>query len=191
MNRPVVRVARFALAGTAAVCMACSAAVSPTQRTESTYVPGGGAGGGAALLSVNADNGSIGAVIGAPLQAIWRILPTAFDSAGVPLTLIDPKKHLMANEGFKVRQKLGTERLSTYFECGTTQVGPNADSYELYVTVYANLERLKSDTTRTSMTVAITAAAKPLQFAQDYSRCTSKTSLERKMLDVVARAVQR
>jgi hypothetical protein len=39
------------------------------------------------------------------------------------------------------------------------------------------------------MTVAISGAAKPLQFSQDYSRCTSKTMLERKMIDVVANAV--
>jgi len=191
MNRPVVRVARCFFISSVAAIAACSTAVSPTQRTESTYVPGGGAGGGAALLAVNADNGSIGAVIGAPLQAVWRVLPTAFDSVGAPLTLIDPKKHVMANEGFKIRQKMGTERLSTYFECGTTQVGPNADSYELYVTIYANLEPLKSDTARTRMTVTVTASAKPLQFAQDYSRCTSKTALERKMLDVVATAVRK
>jgi hypothetical protein len=179
------------LAGALGVLTACSAAVSPTARTESTYVPGGGAGGGAALLAVNGDDGSISAVMGAPMQAVWRILPTAFDSVGAPLTLIDPKKHVMANEGFKIRQKMGTERLSTYFECGTTQVGPNADSYELYMTIYANLAPLKGDTTRTRMTVSVTASAKPLQFAQDYSRCTSKTSLERKMLDVVATALQR
>ena len=119
------------------------------------------------------------------------MLPTAFDSAGVALTLIDPKKHLMSNEGFKVRQKLKNERLSSYFECGTTQVGPNADSYELYITVNSFLEPLKGDTTRTRMTVAVTAAAKPLQFSQDYSRCTSKTILERKMLDVVADALKK
>jgi ABC-type dipeptide/oligopeptide/nickel transport system permease subunit len=33
---------------------------------------------------------------------VWRLLPTTFDSAGVSLTLVDPKEHLMANEGFKI-----------------------------------------------------------------------------------------
>jgi hypothetical protein len=41
------------------------------------------------------------------------------------------------------------------------------------------------------MTVAVSGAAKPLQFSQDYSRCTSKTMLERKMLDVVASLVRK
>ena len=39
--------------------------------------------------------------------------------------------------------------------------------------------------------MAVTASAKPLQFWQVYSRCTSKTILERKMLDVVASALKK
>ena len=186
MNRSAVQFGRAATVAIAIALGACSGAVTPTQRTESTYIPGGGAGGASALLSVTGENGTISAVMGGPLQSVWRALPLAFDSTGLPLSLIDPKKHVMANEGFKIRQKLGKERLSEYFECGTTQVGPNADSYELYVTVHAYLEPIKEDSSRTRMTVAVSAAAKPLQFAQDYSRCTSKTMLERRMLDVVA-----
>lgn len=185
MNRSLARLSRIVATTSVLALAACSSATTSTQRTETTYIPGAG------VLSVTSENGTIAVVMGAPLQQVWRILPTAFDSAGITLTLIDPKKHLMANEGFKIRQKLKNERLSTYFECGTTQVGPNADSYELYITVNSFLEPLKGDTTRTRMTVALTAAAKPLQFSQDYSRCTSKTILERKMLDVVADALRK
>lgn len=185
MNRTLVQHSRIVAATALVAITGCASATTATQRTESTYIPGAG------VLSVTGENGTISVVMGAPLQTVWRFLPTAFDSAGIQLTLIDPKKHLMANEGFKIRQKLKNERLSTYFECGTTQVGPNADSYELYITVNSFLEAVKGDTTRTRMTVAVTAAAKPLQFSQDYSRCTSKTMLERKMLDVVADALKK
>ena len=183
MIRLSAQLVRPTLAALTASTLACASANTPTQRVESTYIPG------ASVMSVSGENGTIAVTIGAPLQAVWRVLPTAFDSVGVSLTLVDPKTHLMANEGFKIRQKLRNERLSTYFECGTTQVGPNADSYELFITVRSYLEPLKTDSTRTRMTVAITGNAKPLQFSQDYSRCTSKTTLERKMLDVIANAV--
>jgi hypothetical protein len=185
MNRSLVQPGRSLMVAVSAGLIACSAAVTPTQRVESTYIPGA-----RGVMSVSGENGTISAVIGAPYLTVWRVLPLAFDSAAVQLSLIDPKKHVMANEGFKIRQKLGKERLSTLFECGTTQVGPNADSYELFITVHSYLEPVKGDSTRTRMTVAVTAAGKPLQFAQDYSRCTSKTMLERKMLDVVATLVR-
>ena len=185
MNRSVVQLRPTLILVVTAGLAACSAAVTPTQRVESTYIPG------ASVMSVSGENGTVTATIGAPMQSVWTVLPLAFDSNGVQLSLIDPKKRLMANEGFKIRQKLGKERLSTFFECGNTQVGPNADSYELYVTVHSHLEPLKGDSSRTRMTVAVTAAAKPLQFSQDYSRCTSKTMLERRMLDLVATLVKR
>src|ERR1044071_1143502 len=109
MNRVLFQLGRLAPVGAAVSIGACSAAVTPTQRVESTYIPG------ASVMNVSGENGTISVVIGAPLQTVWRILPTAFDSAGVSLTLVDPKQHLMANEGFKVRQKLKNERLRNYF----------------------------------------------------------------------------
>ena len=185
MKRSFAQAGRIPFALLSAVLGACAGAVTPTPRVETTYIPG------ASVMSVSGENGTISATIGAPLQSVWRVLPLAFDSTGLQLSLIDPKKHVMANEGFKIRQKLGKERLSEFFECGTTQVGPNADSYELYVTVHAYLEPIKGDSLRTRMTVAVTGAGKPMQFSQDYSRCTSKTMLERKMLDVVATALKK
>ena len=185
MNRQFAQLGRIAVTGLVAATLACASANTPTQRVESTYIPG------ASVMSVSGENGTIAVTIGAPMQAVWRMLPTAFDSVGVSLTLVDPKTHLMANEGFKIRQKLRNERLSSYFECGTTQVGPNADSYELFITVRSYLEPIKTDSSKTRMTVSVSAAAKPLQFSQDYSRCTSKTTLERKMLDVIANAVKK
>jgi hypothetical protein len=147
-------------------------------------LPGGG------VQSVSGETRSMAVALCGCLQVAWRVLPVAIDSVGVQSSLLDPKQYVMANEGSRIRQKLGKERLSTYFECGTTQVGPNADSYEVYMSVYTNLTPVKGDSSRTQMTVTVTAAAKPLQFAQDYSRCTSKTTLERKMLDVMAGALK-
>lgn len=164
----------------ALAAMGCSSAVTPTQRIETTYIPGA-----AGAMSISAENGSVSAVLPAPRAAVWQLLPLAFDSVGIQLSIIDPKKYVIGNEGFKIRAKLGQERLSSYFECGTTQVGPNADSYEVYMTVLADVQPVRQDTTRTRVTVNITAAAKPLMYSQDYSRCTSKTMLERRILDAL------
>ena len=179
-----VQVGRSLVCLLAAGVVGCSSAVTPTQRIESTYIPGA-----SGAFNVSGENGSVSATIGAPMQAVWRMLPIAFDSARVPLSLIDPKTHVMGNEGFKIRQKLGNERLSTFFECGTTQIGPNADSYEVYMTVLANLEPVRGDSARTRVTVTVTGAARPLQFSQAYSRCTSKTALERRLLDALSTIV--
>jgi hypothetical protein len=162
--------------------MACASGGTPTSRTETTYIPGA-----SGALTIRTDDGAVSALIDAPMDRLWVMLPSAYDSLGIPISLIDPKKRTMGHEGFKVHAKLGKERLSTYFECGTTQVGPNADSYELYLTVLSTAEAVS---TRTRVTTTISAAAKPLQFSQAYSRCSTKGVLEKRLMDAIAKSVK-
>lgn len=159
---------------------ASSSTSSSTSRPETVYA-------GGAALRINPDNGATTKVLDSPLDRVWLRLPAAYDSVGVPLTLMDPRRHVMGNEGFKVRQTLAKRRLSGYFECGSTQVGPNADSYEVYLTVLTTLEA--DGPQRTKMTTAVTALAKPMQFAQEYSRCSSKSALESRISDIVTAAI--
>jgi hypothetical protein len=170
----------------AAACASSSSNTgSPTQRDMAVYIPGASLG----AFTITSDDGSIVANIGAARDEVWRRIPSAFDSLGIPISLIDPKSHVVGNEGVKLRAKLGNQRLSTYIECGTTQVGPNADSYEVYFTIMARLDSTGPATTR--MTTSITAAAKPLAYSQAYSRCTSKVALEKRLLDIVAASVRK
>lgn len=113
---------------------------------------------------------------------IWRVLPAAFDSIGVPVTQIDPVQRVMGNPGFKIRQRIGTVALSRYVDCGTTQIGPNADSYDVYLTV---LVQVRPSGTGSVITTNFESAARPITFAQDYSRCTSRGSLEAKLLAAI------
>lgn len=185
MNRSLFRVAPFIAMSLVISAAACSSGGTPAQRVETAYIPGSSG------LTIVTDNGSVAATLGAPVDAVWRLMPVAFDSVGIQLSIIDPRKHVIGNEGFRLRGKLGKERLSTYFECGSTQGGANADSYELHVSVLADLKPLRADSTRTSMTVTVSASAKPLQFGQDFSRCSTKAALERRLVDVVSAALKR
>ena len=171
----------LALLAAAGACASSSSTAGPPSRTQTVYA-------GNTMLTINPDNGAATRVIEAPLEKLWRILPTAYDSVAIPLSLIDPKKHQIGNEGFKVRQTLGKKRLSTFFECGSTQGGPNADSYEIYLTVLTNLEA--DGPSRTKVTTTINAAAKPMQFAQDYSRCSSKSVIETRISEILAAAAK-
>jgi hypothetical protein len=180
MNRTLFAPIRaLALLAAAGACASSSSSAGAPSRTQTVYA-------GNTMLTINPDNGAATRVIEAPLEKLWRVLPTAYDSVAIPLSIIDPKKHQIGNEGFKVRQALGRKRLSTFFECGSTQGGANADSYELYLTVLTNLEA--DGPSRTKVTTTITAAAKPMQFAQDYSRCSSKSVIETRITEILAAA---
>ena len=124
-----------------------------------------------------------------PIGKAWHAMPAAFDALSIPITTVDTARHTMSNDGFKLRRQLGSTPLSRYIECGTTQIGENADSYEIFITVVARLEEDK-DSGLTAMHTTFEAMARPIAFSREYSRCSSKGVLEKRLADAVKAQLQ-
>ena len=115
---------------------------------------------------------------------VWRSLPAVFDSIGIPVAELDPPKRTMGNSAFKVRGRLKNVPLSRYLDCGTsTQIGPNADSYEVNVTLRAEVRPAEAGAA--TLVTTFEAVARPANFAQAYSQCASKGALESRFVDLV------
>ena len=178
------RLALLVLAG----LLACGGTSTTSGRRDTTSVTVGGAEGG--TLRVRNDVETTSSTIALPVDKVWALLPQAFDSIGVPVTVRDPRQFLLGADGAKVRQRIGGVPLSRYFDCGTTQVGANADSYELVLTVMARLKPAEGG--RTTMEVTVKARARPVAFSQGYSDCQSKaTTLDDRLAGVVQRLASR
>lgn len=119
-----------------------------------------------------------------PADDVWRALPRAYDSLGIWLTLYDRRQRLIGNQGMQLRGKLGNTRLSKYIDCGDTQIGPSADSYEVNLSVITyvgvNSKGLATMTTR------VASAARSLAFSQNYIRCRSNSEIEKRILQIVS-----
>jgi len=112
----------------------------------------------------------------------YRVLPLVYDSLAIPKTWLEPKTFLISSQGFKVRARLGRTLLSKYIDCGgTTQIGPNADNYDVFMTITS---RLIPNGTGSTLSTTVDAAARPLSFNQDYARCSSKGTLERRIAEL-------
>ncbi len=116
-----------------------------------------------------------------PADAVYRVMHMVYDTLSIPKTWLDPKQFLISSQGFKVRARMGKTMLSKYIECGKTQIGPNADSYDVFMTVTTKV--VPNGTTESTLTTTVEAAARPLSFNQDYSRCTSTGGLERRIAE--------
>jgi hypothetical protein len=177
--------------GLAVVCslVAASACASsgglPEQRPAQQTIEIGGMPG---KLTVNSSSTANVTKVALAMEQIWRVLPATFDSLGVPITRLEPAKHLIGNEGFKLRQRLGKTTLSRYLDCGTTQIGANADSYDVYLTVMTQLQ--PGDAGVTTVSTTFEAVARPLAFAQDYSKCSSKGLFESRLVELVKAQVK-
>ena len=121
---------------------------------------------------------------------MWRSLPAVFDSLGIPVANLDAPKRTMGNSSFKIRGRLKNVPLSRYIDCGTsTQIGPNADSYDVNLSLLAEVR--PADGGASSLVTIFEAVAKPANFAQGYSQCATKGTLESRFVDLVNAQLKR
>ena len=118
------------------------------------------------------------------LDNVWKVLPAAFDSLGIPVASVDPTLRTIGNEGFKLRQRLGKTPLSRFLDCGQTQVGPNADSYEVFLVVMVHAQAGAAPGT-TKMTTMVDASARSIAFSQAPNRCSTNGELEKRLIAAV------
>jgi hypothetical protein len=171
-----MRIAIFCLA-TVAVASAC-ASTATTADPSAPHTQRVSIDGMAGSLRISAVTDASSLVLNASADNAYRVLPLVYDSLSIPKTWLDPKTFLISSQGFKIRTRLGKTSLSRFIDCGSTQIGANADSYDVYMTVTSKLAG-SGETSTLSTTVE--AAARPLSFNQDYTRCSSRGELERRI----------
>jgi len=145
--------------------------------------------GSAGTLNVVATTGLSNREFAAPLNKVWKVMPAVFDSLSMPVSFLDPSTHTIGNRGFKVRGRLGKVGLARYIDCGTTQIGPNAESYDVTLTLTTALA--KTGEGATAMTIDFEASAKPMAFSQEPFRCSTKGNLEQRVNELTAALVSR
>lgn len=167
-----------------ALTAACSSATQ-TGGTSAPVIQSVGVAGTSDRMTIGgAASGPTTHTIDAVADRVWRVLPAAFDSIGVPVARVDPAQKVIGNEGYKVRQRLRSVPLSRYIDCGQTQIGPNADSYEVFMTLIVQV-RAGTGGTTSSLVTTFETSARPLTFNQGYSRCSTRGSLEARLLEAV------
>jgi hypothetical protein len=174
---------------TLAVMGACASGggapgTSDAGRPETMRVVGGAGIGSGSAVTMNAGATASVTKIAFPIEQVWRTLPAAYDSLKIPLTVLDPKTHHIGNVGLKIRQRLGNVALSKYIDCGDAQIGPSADSYDVFLNVTTTLTATSG--AETAISTIVESAAKPLSFGQEYSRCSSKGTIENAIAAMVA-----
>ena len=163
---------------------ASSSSISTGRSTETVRSSGGASiNGGSTGVSISPSSSEFVSSIASPINNVWRVMPGVYQSMKIPLTTLDQASHTVGNEGFKALKQLDGVPLSKYIECGTTQIGPNADSYDVHLSIVSQLVTVDNGTTK--LTTILQASARPLAYAQEYSRCSTKGVFEAKLVDAV------
>jgi len=114
----------------------------------------------------------------------WAAIPTVFGELGIDPNVIDSKQHVFGNAGTNFRSKLGNQRLSHYFECGTTTGIANADQYDIHVRVITQI--VPAEAGLSALRSQVEATARATATSGQNVRCASTGALEERIAHMVA-----
>jgi hypothetical protein len=125
----------------AAGCASTSSApdLGPSSPTTTAMAQSGGS--RAAGVTVSVQNTSVAqrAVIAAPMEKTWEALDKAYAALAIAPSERNATTHSIGNTSFKARRKLGDIQLRKALDCGGDTSAPNAESYEITMSVRSQL----------------------------------------------------
>lgn len=174
--------ALLSLLALAACATGNTASVAAPGRQESVRIANTGAN-TSSSIQVVADNAApVTTAIAAPIDVVWSALSAVYDSLAIPVTTRDAMSHTIGNSSLKLRRRLGTVRLSQFLDCGSTQGGPSADSYDMLISLVSSAQATGAGTL---ISTQLSAQGRPVAFAGEYVNCSSNGTLEKQVTNRV------
>jgi hypothetical protein len=108
--------------------------VTVTPVTQRIITPG-------STLNINTVdvNAGYSQVIIGTMDAAWTALNVVYSDLKIPITTLVDAQHLVGNESFKVRRRVGEIPMQQILDCGNAQGIPNAETYDILMTISSYL----------------------------------------------------
>ena len=119
----------------------------------------------------------------------WAAMPTVFGELGIDPNIVDTKQHVFGNAGTTHRGKLGTQRLSRYFDCGTTAGISNADQYDILIRVITQI--IPAGGGLAALRSQVEASARSGATSGSSIRCASTGALEERIAHMLSEQATR
>jgi hypothetical protein len=111
-----------------------------------------------------------------PVAQVFPALEAVFASLQIPLTVRDPLKGLVGNEGLKFRRKLGALEARKLFDCGGSSGMPNSETYTIKMSVISTV--IPTDDGRSRLLTVVQASGENPNYPGSGVSCASTGSLE-------------
>jgi hypothetical protein len=162
---------------------------TPSPVVETVRVTGGAGPGTIAMGMSGSSTSPKAATLRFAVDDVWRVLPAVYDSLAIPLSTVDAASRTIGNSGFSGRRRLGKTPMIRFFDCGSTQGGPSAETYDLHISVLSQVRPGESGAA--TLTTTIEVMGRPVAFSGEYVRCSSMGVLESRIADGVKAQLQR
>jgi hypothetical protein len=159
---------------------ACGSTVASSGQGDQTI--GLDAAGGSNMRLLASDGPHVEAVKGSR-EEVFRMLPAIYDTLGIKVTDLNPEQYFIGNSAFKVRRMMGNVMLTRYLDCGSAQGFPSAETYDIQMSIRTTVTASPSG--GSSLATLVEAVGRPVAFAGEYVRCSTKGALEKAIADAV------
>ncbi len=164
---------------------ACSAGKAPEVAPAPVIGVPMGTGGGTRGLGLEVTKRADGVETSytASVSAVFAALEAAFADSQIPLTLRDPAKGNLGNEGYKFRRKLADMPSRRLFDCGGSSGMPNAETYTIKMSVLSNISDAGGGAAK--LTTVVQASAENPNYPGSGVACSSTGMLEDRLAAAV------
>lgn len=111
---------------------------------------------------------------------LFSLLPAVYDELGVPITSVNPAATTLGALQVRARGDFAGERISRWFDCGTSITGDIADQRQINVTVLTQVESLES-AGGSGVSTHVRAYATQAGRSGNRTDCQSRGRLERRI----------
>ena len=119
----------------------------------------------------------------ATADEVWKAMIGVYADLGIEVTELNPSARTLGNQQLKVRRRLGKVSLTKYIDCGSTQGGLSAETYEVLLNVTSQVQALSPNSTR--VTTNFSSMARPVSISSEYRTCASTGALEKAFGDML------
>lgn len=117
-----------------------------------------------------------------PVPRVWRALQEVYQELELPVSEFDPDRKRMGHEGFAAT-RIDGKRMSRYVDCGLGMTGPNADRFDIRVTLFTTLNSVGEDT---ELIIDVDGQGKPREYSGNWMHCGSQGELETLIVEQLA-----
>jgi hypothetical protein len=145
---------------------------------------------GAGTLTIGGSATTVGitADIDAPPDDVFRTLRSAYDDLKIPVSDLSAKDRMVGNQQFKTRRRIAGVPMQNYLECGGNPGQPNAETYDVAITVMSSVS-VSRDGASTLTTRVQAIASDPGHGQVNQMRCSTTGELEARIAKMVREKV--
>lgn len=122
----------------------------------------------------------------ATVPAVWQALMATYNQLEIPVTDIAADRHRLESRGVRV-STVGGQRMSRYLDCGSSVTGDRADNWVVSISLVSSVTAVEDG--GSLLRIDLDAAANPRVASGGAVHCTSRSTMEARILDEVGKRV--